>query len=48
MISTTVKKEAQDTNKSELMRFLSAKNVIIVHPDQHIVAQIVKSLEKTK
>lgn len=33
---------------NSVKNLVEARQVIIVHPDQHIIAKIVKCLEKTK
>jgi hypothetical protein len=38
----------ENKKRNELEDFLKSRKIIIVHPEQHIVAKIVKNLEKTK
>lgn len=45
---TTIVACEEDKKRNELENFLKSRKIIIVHPEQNIVAKIAKCLEKTK
>lgn len=47
-MTNTLNKYKNHGNNVDVMQLVESRQVIIVHPDQHIIAKIVKCLGKTK
>ena len=47
-MTTTFNKYKDNSNNVDITHLMESHNVIIVHPNQHIIAKIVKHLEKTR
>ena len=47
MINTT-DKNTQTYNYNDIVRFVTANGVIVVHPNENIIAKVAQKLQKTK
>lgn len=47
-MTNTANKNAQSYNYDNIVRFVAANGMIIVHPNEHIIAKVIQKLQKSK